>query len=996
MSKVECLFVLCLMIATTGTIKAQTIYQYKQDDATVCFFSKDESQYIPHLMRRYQTAKALHRQIWGTLPSQPPFMMLSDWEDDGNAGVSAIPHSMISIGMAPLNMSYFVGPSVERYDHLFKHEYTHVAMTDKTNSRDRAWRRFTGNKVVLDSKYPLSAVWSYLDAPRWYAPRWFHEGIACFMETWLCGGAGRALGGYDEAYFRTVAQHSADSSHVDLYSVVGLETEGSTADFQQGTTAYLYGMRFVNYLVLTYGYQKLVDFYNRTEDSKTFFASQFRKIYGKPLKEAWDEWKEYEGKHQQENLKKIRQYPITEVTSITNSSLGSASPMCIDEERGVAYAAVNHQGDLARIVEIDLATGKTRNLSKVDGSMLYQVTYLAYDKNGQRLIWTDRNYNWRGLVVYDLKTGKQTIHKKYQRTYDISYDNTNDCLYGLMCNEGVCHLVKYDSNMDNREILYKFPFGVSVSDLDVSHDGKQVVASLLGTKGQHSLIMFDAEKLENGILGYETICTLDDSNLSQFRFSHDDKSLVGFSYYTGVPNVWSIDLSSRKMALLTNVETGMFAPYLASNDSIYAYQFETDGMRPVVFNRMEINDANAVEYLGQKAYRANKDLEGVGKLKESLPDVSFSSVYDSIGIYKPLRELKFQGAHPDISGFVDRKAWNDVTPVLGYHFSFYDPLSLASMNLFVGASPWSNNDWSNKFHVSASLKYWLWTLSAAWNPTNFYDLFGPTRTSRKGYYAHLAYNYSTTLQSPYVINYGASVAHYGNLDALPMYQNVAVDDNINSFQSVNAYLSTSKSYSTLGAIVAESGYSFDVNANTVIAGGKLFPSVDATWAQGTLLPFGLHNTAWLRTTVGQSFGDSDSSFGNEYFGGFGNNYVDNGSINRFKTLSSMPGAEINEIGAHTYAKVQGDISFCPIRFNNFGALRCYPNFIQFNVFAADLMTDLWGCDRRYKSNYVSIGTQMNMQLVLFTHMTTTLSVGYARIFANDLKGGELMISLKLL
>lgn len=59
MSKVECLFVLCLMIATTGTIKAQTIYQYKQDDATVCFFSKDESQYIPHLMRRYQTAKAL-------------------------------------------------------------------------------------------------------------------------------------------------------------------------------------------------------------------------------------------------------------------------------------------------------------------------------------------------------------------------------------------------------------------------------------------------------------------------------------------------------------------------------------------------------------------------------------------------------------------------------------------------------------------------------------------------------------------------------------------------------------------------------------------------------------------------------------------------------------------------------------------------------------------------------------------------------------------------
>lgn len=33
--------------------------------------------------------------------------------------------------------------------------------------------------------------------------------------------------------------------------------------------------------------------------------------------------------------------------------------------------------------------------------------------------------------------------------------------------------------------------------------------------------------------------------------------------------------------------------------------------------------------------------------------------------------------------------------------SFYDPLSMFSANLFVGASPWSNNAWKNRFHVSA-------------------------------------------------------------------------------------------------------------------------------------------------------------------------------------------------------------------------------------------------------------------------------------------------------
>ena len=83
------------------------------------------------------------------------------------------------------------------------------------------------------------------------------------METWLGGGVGRALGGYDEMYFRSIID-GGDK----LYSVVGLETEGSTKDFQVGANAYLYGTRFVNYLTKTYGYEKMIQFYNRTADSR--------------------------------------------------------------------------------------------------------------------------------------------------------------------------------------------------------------------------------------------------------------------------------------------------------------------------------------------------------------------------------------------------------------------------------------------------------------------------------------------------------------------------------------------------------------------------------------------------------------------------------------------------------------------------------------------------------------------------------------------------------
>ena len=60
---------------------AQTIYEYKQDDARILFFDKNLSR--PAI--------------------QPPMMMLSNWADDGNGGAASIPQNMINIEMAPLN-----------------------------------------------------------------------------------------------------------------------------------------------------------------------------------------------------------------------------------------------------------------------------------------------------------------------------------------------------------------------------------------------------------------------------------------------------------------------------------------------------------------------------------------------------------------------------------------------------------------------------------------------------------------------------------------------------------------------------------------------------------------------------------------------------------------------------------------------------------------------------------------------------------------------------
>ncbi|MBP5336095.1 MAG: hypothetical protein J6Y63_01110 [Bacteroidales bacterium] len=986
-----------LVLPLVAQAQNQTYFQYKTDEAQLVFFDKNLSRYIPHMVRMYQNGRALHEQIWTTdsvYVPEVPLLLLTDWEDDGNGGATPLPRSMIQIGMAPMSMSYYINPSIERYRQLFCHEYTHIVMTDKYNRRDLGWRKFFGTKVGTDSSQPISALWSYLSVPRWYAPRWYHEGIACFMETWLGGGVGRALGGYDEMYFRSII-HGGEP----LFSVVGLETEGSTMDFQVGANAYLYGTRFVNYMVGQYGYENVIRFYNRTADSKTFFGKQFKQVFGRPLRQVWNEWKIEEKKHQETNLAAIRQYPVTETVPLTRDPLGSVSPFVYDPGTGKAYAAMNAPGDFAHITELDLNTGRQRKVTDLYGIQLYNPAFVALDRNAQRLIFTFNNAKMRGLMVYDLQKRKVVKRMKFQRVNNIVYDNASDCLYGLFSNGGTQSIIRYDRNLENPEVIYAFPFGVSVFDMDISHDGKLLTLARQGDNGEHTLLLFNTEELANANYHVEELITWEDSNLGQFRFSLDDKYLIGSSYYTGVSNLWQINLETREMELLSNTEIGLFAPLEIAPGQLMALEFERDGMRPVTLARSVIEDANAIELFGQKAYENNQDaLESVGLLKEPQEPIEFGDVYNSITEYAPLKEMRFAGAYPTISGFTDKKAWNRVTPVLGYRFMFEDPVGLSRIKLDLGLSPWSSNALKNQFHADFEWKYYFWTLKAAWNHADFYDLAGPLRTSRKGYMVSLAYDYSNSLVMPYTKSWGASIAAYGDMDALPLYQEIEVDNGITSMQTASLYGKISKTRGTLGSVMREQGYELGLNGYTYLAGGKFFPSIDATADFGFLVPVGRNTSFWLRTAAGHSFGDPASAFGNTYFGGFRNNRVDYRNAFQYRLAMAMPGAAIDAIKAHSYAKATAELNLRPIRLNDFGALFLYPTWIQCSLFGTGLSA--WNPGEA-RQMYYSAGVQLTTEIVFFNYLKTTLSIGYGHLFAPEgfpggRHGNELMVSLKLL
>ena len=133
---------------------------------------------------------------------------------------------------------------------------------DVASEEDRRWRRFFLGKVSPQWQNPESLLYSYLTVPRFNSPRWYNEGGAVFLETWMGGGVGRAQGGYDEMVFRAMVR---DNAH--FYDPLGLASRGVKTSFQVGAEAYLYGTRFFTWLAYVYSPEKVVAWIRRDEGS---------------------------------------------------------------------------------------------------------------------------------------------------------------------------------------------------------------------------------------------------------------------------------------------------------------------------------------------------------------------------------------------------------------------------------------------------------------------------------------------------------------------------------------------------------------------------------------------------------------------------------------------------------------------------------------------------------------------------------------------------------
>lgn len=973
---------LLVLLFVISNANAQVpLYSLRTRNLRLVYYDKNHSYLLPHMARCFENSLKFHRNLFDYTPTEEVTILVQDFNDYGSAGTSTIPWNYINVGIEPFDYVYETSPTNERMNWVMNHELVHVLATDKANKIDNFFRNLFDGKVSPIPENPLSMIYSYLTTPRWYCPRWYHEGIAVFMETWMSGGIGRAQNGYDEMVFRTMV---LDSSY--FYDVVGLESEGTTIDFQLGVNSYLYGTRFVSYLVDKYGIEKLIQWYDRSQGSKRYFSTQFTNVYDISLDDEWSQWIEWEHDWQQANLDSIRLKPITKEQVFYPGGLGSVSRGYYDTIERKLYVGVNYPGQMAHIAEVDIDRGTIRKICDVPTPALYYVTSMTHDPSTNRLFFTTHNStSWRDINAVDIETGQVKVLMRKSRIGDLAFNPIDKSIWGVRHQDGFSTLVRIPDPYQHFQEILSLKYGKDIFDIDVSPDGNYISASLVEINGRQRLVRWEIKNLLQGDSAYEFLEEFEDNSPQNFVFSPDGKYLYGTSYYSGVSNVYRYDFETRTTSAVTNCETGFFRPLPVPDDSLIVFRYSGDGFQPVRI-ATEPHQVKAITFLGHQIVEKYPILK-TWKLNPPSPSlIDLDSLKLASGDYHGLKDMKLASVYPIIEGYKDLVAY-------GLRFNFQDPLGgINGIYVTAAYSPYQFLNRDERLHVNFEYHHWNWKASGAYNATDFYDLFGPTKTSRKGY--SLALQYSNTLfyNKPQILDYTVQVSGYGGLEKLPDFQNISAS--FDRFLTFSASLNYSNLFKSLGAIEYEQGTTMKLASRTNYVNSIFLPRLYTNFDHGVLLPIS-HSSIWFRGSAGYSHGDRDEPFANYYFGGFGNNWVDYQETNRYREFYSFPGVELNDIGGTNYGKFMMEWTLPPLRFRRFGVPSFYFRWARLALFSSTLVTNV--DVKSHRKHLMNIGGQLDFRLVTWSLLNSTFSFGYALAFEKNNKvSNEFMFSLKII
>ena len=248
-----------------------------------------------------------------------------------------------------------------------------------------------------------------------------------------------------------------------------------------------------------------------------------------------------------------------------------------------------------------------------------------------------------------------------------------------------------------------------------------------------------------------------------FVFSPDGRYLFGSSFYTGVSNIFRYELETGELEAVSNAEVGLFRPIPIDNEELIVFRYTGAGLKPAKITATPLEDVSAISLLGTQI--VNKYPQLKEWRTDPADEVPAESRIIKQGPYEPIKEMSLESVHPSILGYKDSVS-------LGLKMNFTDPIRLRMLN--IGAAYSIDGDLPTDERPNFQIDYrhaviqnsplsGSWRLGASLNRADFYDLFGPTKQSRKGYRYYVGYEKTLIYDEPRRLEFETELNHLGQL-----------------------------------------------------------------------------------------------------------------------------------------------------------------------------------------------------------------------------------------
>ncbi len=707
-------------------------------------------------------------------------------------------------------------------------------------------------------------------------------------------------------------------------------------------------------------------------------------MFGNSLEEVWQDWITWEHEFQRANLDSVRQFPLTQHQDITSTAIGSVSRAFLSPDGNTMLGGFRYPGVVGHIGALSLDDGSIDRLVDIKRPMLYRVTSPAYDPKTQTVFYTADNHAFRDLMAVDVTTGRDRMLIRDSRIGELVFNPADDSLWGVRHLNGFATLVKLVAPYDQWTQVHTFSYGTAIYDMDISPDGQLLSASVGELTGNQYLRLFRLSDIDADTASHIAQYDFGLAVPEGFVFTPDGRYLYGSSYLTGVSNIFRYEVATGDVEAVSNAETGYFRPIPMADGRLIIFHYTGQGFVPAYIDPVPLEDVGAIRFLGAEIAEKHPIVRDwqVG----SPMDVDLDEVITGRGVYRPLREMGLEVAYPIIEGYKDWEAY-------GYHLEFADPYQFYRLGISGSYSPAGKVPGDEDQHYSVDFETLYWHFGYRHNGADFYDLAGPTEHSRKGEAMFVEFEKALIYDPPRQLDFSAGVYAFKDLDTLPRYQNIGAPTD--ELYGAEFSLDGTHVRSSLGRVDDEKGHKWNLTMGVEHpTQGDTISKLRGKYDFGLALPW-KHSSIWLRSHAGFADGKRDDPFANFFFGGYGNNYVDDGDVKRYREWYAFPGIDLNEVGGRNFVKSTLEWNLPPIRFREVGSPGFFLAHARPAFFIGGLVTN--PDSDFFRQTFSDIGFQVDFSFDVVHRLPMTLSIGFAVGFEDGEKlDDEWMFSLKIL